>query len=180
MGFFISDRVQRKNALTFIYAVRGLGFLALLVMPGTVGLWVFAVIAGSSWLATVPQTSALAAEVYGVRNVGLHHRDADDGAHVRRGRCRSCGLVSPLITSAPTTACVGGVRWAMLAGAVVHGLAGARARGLGPLRADAASRSVGEGARGGHSRASFGADATRSCWSGSPTRWTPSWGWVLW
>ena len=70
MGFFISDRVQRKNALTFIYAVRGLGFLALLVMPGTMGLWVFAVIAGSSWLATVPQTSALAAEVYGVRNVG--------------------------------------------------------------------------------------------------------------
>ena len=70
MGFFISDRVQRKNALTFIYAVRGLGFLALLVVPGTVGLWVFAVIAGSSWLATVPQTSALAAEVYGVRNVG--------------------------------------------------------------------------------------------------------------
>ena len=70
MGFFISDRVQRKNALTIIYAVRGLGFLALLVMPTSVGLWVFAVIAGSSWLATVPQTSALTAEVYGVRNVG--------------------------------------------------------------------------------------------------------------
>ena len=70
MGFFISDRVQRKSALTVIYAVRGLGFLALLVMPSPAGLWVFAVIAGSSWLATVPQTSALAAEVYGVRNVG--------------------------------------------------------------------------------------------------------------
>ena len=70
MGFFISDRVQRKNALTVIYAVRGVGFLALLVFPGSVGLWVFAVIAGSSWLATVPQTSALTAEVYGVRSVG--------------------------------------------------------------------------------------------------------------
>lgn len=70
MGFFISDRVQRKNALTVIYAVRGVGFLALLVMPSSIGLWVFAVIAGSSWLATVPQTSALTAEVYGVRNVG--------------------------------------------------------------------------------------------------------------
>lgn len=70
MGFFISDRVQRKNALTVIYAVRGLGFLSLLVMPSSVGLWVFAVVAGSSWLATVPQTSALTAEVYGVRNVG--------------------------------------------------------------------------------------------------------------
>ena len=70
MGFFISDRVQRKNALTVIYAVRGLGFLALLVFPSPMGLWVFAVVAGSSWLATVPQTSALTAEVYGVRNVG--------------------------------------------------------------------------------------------------------------
>lgn len=70
MGIFISDRIQRKNALTFIYALRGVGFLALLVLPGTTGLWVFAVLAGSSWLATVPQTSALTAEVYGVRNVG--------------------------------------------------------------------------------------------------------------
>ena len=70
MGFLFSDRVQRKNALTFIYAVRGLGFLALLALPAPVGLWVFAVVAGSSWLATVPQTSALAAEIYGVRNVG--------------------------------------------------------------------------------------------------------------
>ena len=70
MGFFISDRVQRKNSLTVIYAVRGVGFLSLLVMPSSVGLWVFAVVAGSSWLATVPQTSALTAEVYGVRNVG--------------------------------------------------------------------------------------------------------------
>ena len=30
----------------------------------------FAVVAGSSWLATVPPTSALAAEIYGVRNAG--------------------------------------------------------------------------------------------------------------
>ena len=70
MGIFISDRVLRKNALAVIYAVRGFGFLALLVMPAPAGLWVFAVVAGSSWLATVPQTSALTAEVYGVRNVG--------------------------------------------------------------------------------------------------------------
>lgn len=66
----VSDRIMRKNALTVIYAVRGLGFLALLVLPTSVGLWAFAVLAGSSWLATVPQTSALTAEVYGVRNAG--------------------------------------------------------------------------------------------------------------
>ena len=51
-------------------AITCLSILALLVMPSSIGLWVFAVVAGSSWLATVPQTSALTAEVYGVRNVG--------------------------------------------------------------------------------------------------------------
>lgn len=76
----ISDRLLRKNALAVIYVVRGIGFLALLVLPVSsgagadgsagIGLWAFAVLAGSSWLATVPQTSALAAEIYGVRNSG--------------------------------------------------------------------------------------------------------------
>ena len=70
VGFLISDRLQRKNTLTMVYAVRALGFLSLLVLPTSVGFWVFAVVAGSSWLATVPQTSALAAEIYGVRNSG--------------------------------------------------------------------------------------------------------------
>ena len=69
LGIF-SDRMMRKNALTVIYAVRGIGFLSLLVLPTSIGLWTFAAIAGSSWLATVPQTSALAAEVYGVRKAG--------------------------------------------------------------------------------------------------------------
>lgn len=66
----VSDRLLRKNALAVIYAVRGVGFLALLALPVSSGLWAFAVLAGSSWLATVPQTSALAAEIYGVRNSG--------------------------------------------------------------------------------------------------------------
>lgn len=76
----VSDRLLRKNALAVIYAVRGVGFLALLALPVSsgagadgsagIGLWAFAVLAGSSWLATVPQTSALAAEIYGVRNSG--------------------------------------------------------------------------------------------------------------
>jgi MFS family permease len=70
VGFLLSDRLQRKNTLTLVYAVRGLGFLSLLVLPTSVGFWVFAIVAGSSWLATVPQTSALAAEIYGVRNSG--------------------------------------------------------------------------------------------------------------
>ncbi len=66
----LSDRTLRKNALALIYAVRGVGFLALLGLPTSTGLWAFAVVAGSSWLATVPPTSALAAEFYGIRNAG--------------------------------------------------------------------------------------------------------------
>lgn len=67
---FVSDKVKRKNALAVIYAFRGIGFLSLLIFPSSYGIWVFSVIAGSSWLASVPQTSALAAEVYGIRNAG--------------------------------------------------------------------------------------------------------------
>ncbi len=69
VGVF-SDKFLRKNALAVIYAVRGVGFLALLLLPTSTGLWMFAVVAGSSWLATVPPTSALATEIYGVRNAG--------------------------------------------------------------------------------------------------------------
>lgn len=66
----ISDRILRKNALTVIYAVRGVGFILLLVLPAQWGLWAFAVVGGVSWLATIPATTALAAEIYGVKNAG--------------------------------------------------------------------------------------------------------------
>jgi MFS family permease len=42
----------------------------LIVLPGPVALWLFAIIGGMSWLATVPLTSSLTADVYGVRNLG--------------------------------------------------------------------------------------------------------------
>jgi MFS family permease len=68
---YISDRVLRKNLLTVIYGVRGLAFVSLVVFPADVGLWVFAVVGGASWLATVPQTGALVAEIYGVQRAGV-------------------------------------------------------------------------------------------------------------
>ncbi|MEK9659031.1 MAG: MFS transporter [Chloroflexota bacterium] len=66
----LGDRLLRRDLLGLIYAVRGVAFALVLVLPAGVGLWVFAVVAGSSWLATVPQTSALSAEIYGVRVAG--------------------------------------------------------------------------------------------------------------
>lgn len=66
----ISDRMQRKTLLGLVYLVRGVAFLSLLLLPGSVALWAFAVVGGMSWLATVPLTTSLAADVYGVRKIG--------------------------------------------------------------------------------------------------------------
>ena len=66
----LSDRLQRKNLLGAVYLVRGVAFLTLIFLPGSMGLWSFALIGGMSWLATVPLTASLTADVYGVRNLG--------------------------------------------------------------------------------------------------------------
>ncbi len=66
----ISDRMQRKTLLGLVYLVRGLAFLSLILLPGTAALWAFAIIGGMSWLATVPLTTSLAADVYGLKKLG--------------------------------------------------------------------------------------------------------------
>ena len=68
---FLGDRFGRKNLLTLVYAVRGLGFAILILAPGLWGLFGFAIVGGMAWLATVPLTTALTADVYGLRNVGV-------------------------------------------------------------------------------------------------------------
>ena len=73
---FLSDKIGgTKNWLTLVYTMRGLAYLLLLVTPlipgmSTAGLWIFACIAGFSWIATLPLTSSLTAEVYGLRAMG--------------------------------------------------------------------------------------------------------------
>ena len=72
---FLSDKIGgTKNWLTLVYTMRGLAYLFLLVSPviglSTAGLWIFACIAGFSWIATLPLTSSLTAEVYGLRAMG--------------------------------------------------------------------------------------------------------------
>jgi MFS family permease len=41
-----------------------------LVIPSPWGLWVFALLAGFSWVASVPITASLTADVYGLRALG--------------------------------------------------------------------------------------------------------------
>ena len=73
---FLSDKIGgTKNWLTLVYTVRGLAYLLLLVTPlipgmSTAGVWIFACVAGFSWIATLPLTSSLTAEVYGLRAMG--------------------------------------------------------------------------------------------------------------
>lgn len=70
IGYY-SDRFRRRSLLSAVYLVRGLGFVALIALPGGTGIWVFAVIGGASWLATVPLTQSLTADVYGLRHLGI-------------------------------------------------------------------------------------------------------------
>ena len=68
---FVSDRFGgSKNWLALVYFCRGSAYVLLLLVPGAMGLWVFAAVAGLSWVATNPLTTSLTADVYGVRALG--------------------------------------------------------------------------------------------------------------
>ena len=71
---FMGDRLRRKNVLTLVYATRAIAFMALVFLPlygyGMAGLIAFALLSGMSWVASVPLTSTLTADVYGFRALG--------------------------------------------------------------------------------------------------------------
>ena len=67
---FLSDRFSAKNLLAATYFTRGLAYVILLTVPGEIGLWIFAVVAGTSWIATNPPTTTLTADIYGLRALG--------------------------------------------------------------------------------------------------------------
>ena len=66
----LGDRLGRKNVLAAVYAVRAVSFAILLTVPGLWGLFGFAIISGFSWYGTVPLTTSLTAEFYGIRHIG--------------------------------------------------------------------------------------------------------------
>jgi MFS family permease len=67
---WISDRTGRKDLLAIVYATRGTAYAMMLIFTGGWALWLFAPIAGLSWIATVPLTYSLTAEIYGIKNMG--------------------------------------------------------------------------------------------------------------
>ena len=81
-GGWLADRFGRKNVLGTVYSVRCVAYLVLIGglvatqqgislpivgSPALPSLWVFAVLAGFSWIASVPITTSLTADVYGLR-----------------------------------------------------------------------------------------------------------------
>ncbi|NQW24092.1 MAG: MFS transporter [SAR202 cluster bacterium] len=67
----LSDKIGgTKNWLALVYFVRGIAYILLVSIDSVAGLWIFATVAGFSWIATVPLTSSLTAEVYGLKAMG--------------------------------------------------------------------------------------------------------------
>lgn len=67
----LSDRLPRRNILAAIYFIRGLGFFALLVVGTHWELYAAAAIGGIVWAGSIALSSAILADVYGVRLVGI-------------------------------------------------------------------------------------------------------------
>ncbi|SMF97430.1 Sugar phosphate permease [Methylomagnum ishizawai] len=68
---WICDRFGARWPLAGYYLLRGASLLALPFVDSTGELLVFSVVYGLNWLSTVPATSALAADGFGRRNVGV-------------------------------------------------------------------------------------------------------------
>ena len=66
-----ADRFRRTSVLALTYALRGLAFLLLLLLPAGNLLYVYGLILGISWTATTPLTAAIAADRYGPKHLGF-------------------------------------------------------------------------------------------------------------
>lgn len=62
------DRYSKKHLLGMIYWTRAVAIAAFVMLPLSQGsAWVFAAVIGLTWLATVPLTNALVAQIFGVQ-----------------------------------------------------------------------------------------------------------------
>jgi MFS family permease len=67
---WMTDKVEPKKWLAMVYALRGLSLLLLPFVQDYKGLFLFAVIYGLDWFATVPPTMAITADTFGKENIG--------------------------------------------------------------------------------------------------------------
>ena len=67
----IADKVERRKLLSVIYGVRGIGFIGLLLVGSAWQLYGVAAIGGVVWAGSIALSSAILADVYGVKKVGM-------------------------------------------------------------------------------------------------------------
>lgn len=67
----LGDFYRRKYLLAGVYAVRTLAMVAFVALPlNAVTLYAFALVMGATWLGTVPLTTGVLAQIFGVRSLG--------------------------------------------------------------------------------------------------------------
>lgn len=67
----LSDSMPRRYILAAIYLIRGLGFFALMVVGTHWELYIAAAVGGIVWAGSIAMSSAILADIYGVRIVGI-------------------------------------------------------------------------------------------------------------
>lgn len=67
----LADRLPRARLLAAIYGVRGLGFIALMLAASALQLYGTAAVGGVVWAGSIALSSAILADVFGVRLVGV-------------------------------------------------------------------------------------------------------------
>ena len=67
----LADKIPRRYILSAIYLLRGLGFFALLIVGTHFELYAAAAVGGIVWAGSIAMSSAILADLYGVRLVGI-------------------------------------------------------------------------------------------------------------
>lgn len=67
----IADRFAKRKLLSFIYFIRGLGFLGLVFSQNTWQLYLVAALGGLVWSGSIAMSSAILGELFGVRLLGM-------------------------------------------------------------------------------------------------------------
>jgi MFS family permease len=68
---WLCDRFNNRRLLASYYVLRGISLIGLPFVESNAELMLFSVVYGLNWLSTVPVTSALTADLFGKRNVGV-------------------------------------------------------------------------------------------------------------
>ncbi|RKQ32716.1 MFS transporter [Oceanobacillus halophilus] len=67
----LADRFPRKNILSLVYFVRGLGFFGLVLSISTWQLFLVAIVGGLVWAGSIAMSTAILSDLYGVRLLGI-------------------------------------------------------------------------------------------------------------